>query len=196
MTELIETTRSGTRFSIFKDASSGAFLRYFCRRRRGTESKLETGGVREDPARCTTSASMHSIQNAENESRREMSTFRRAQTRRIGRKLSPPARRDGKVNCRLCYTSGDDVDSKRLESCRREAESPKKKESRKEKKKEKEKKMSKPGDSCHVKWKYIRISCYIFISSLRYFKGQTTVIYRSKLKNCTEKNSLAIIIKL
>lgn len=46
MTELIETTRSGTRFSIFKGASSGAFLRYFCRRRRGTEGKLETGGVR------------------------------------------------------------------------------------------------------------------------------------------------------
>lgn len=57
-----------------------------------------------------------------------MSTFRRAQTRRVGRKLSPRARRDGKVNCRLCYTSGDDVvDAKRLESCRRKAESPKKK---------------------------------------------------------------------
>lgn len=45
MTELIETMRSGTSFSIFKDASSGAFLRYFCRRRR-TESKLKTGRVR------------------------------------------------------------------------------------------------------------------------------------------------------
>jgi len=56
-----------------------------------------------------------------------MSTFRRTRTRRIGRKLSPPARRDGKVNCRLCYTSGDDVaNAKRLESCRREAKSPKK----------------------------------------------------------------------
>lgn len=32
MTELIETTRSGTRFSIFKGASSRAFLGYFCRR--------------------------------------------------------------------------------------------------------------------------------------------------------------------
>lgn len=33
MTELIETTRNGTRFSIFKDTSSGAFPRYFCRRK-------------------------------------------------------------------------------------------------------------------------------------------------------------------
>lgn len=57
MTELIETTRSGTRFSIFKGASSGAFLRYFCRRRRGMEGTwIENWRSTEDPTRCTASA--------------------------------------------------------------------------------------------------------------------------------------------
>jgi len=44
MTELIETTRSGTRFPIFKGASSGAFLRYFSLTERQDKSK--TGRVR------------------------------------------------------------------------------------------------------------------------------------------------------
>lgn len=113
---------------------------------------------------------MRLIQNAENEPRREMSTFRRTQTRRIGRKLSPPARRDGKVNCRLCCTSGNDVvDAKRLESCRREAESPKKKNRNRERRKEREKNVkTRRFVPREVGRKYIRI--LYCISSLLIFR--------------------------
>lgn len=43
--------------------------------------------------------------------------------RRIEKKLSSLKRWERKVNCRLCYTSGNDVaDAKRPESCRRDTE--------------------------------------------------------------------------
>lgn len=124
------------------------------------EGKLKTEG------KCCEASEVHALdtRTSRDEKRQPFPT----RIRRIEKKLSSLKRWDGKVNCRLCYTSGNDVaDAKRPESCRRDAENVRRRNReknivKKERKRERDKDVRTRTYTCATKCKYIWWNIHVF----------------------------------